>query len=809
MNTKVMKNTVLFFALISFAVTLSAADLTGKRIYVNPGHGSYGANDRPMATIPYPNLPKSGKPDTCGFYETNTNLWKCLYLGKKLEEAGAYVMYSRTTSGPWDYPKVDGDYPTYSWSAYESRSDYRKYNKDLSVICEEVEANNFDYFISVHSNAATEGSVTNYPVYLYRGPDAYKTADKTNGFEYVEGSVEACAASWPYRMEIMTTGLDPHNAYSDTKTNIRGDVDFMHGYSTATRSNGKRYKGYYGVLKHGAIGFLVEGYFHTYQPARHRALNPHYCYMEGLAYYRGILDYFNADKEETGYVLGTIKDQYTKIDHPLFSYKAKTNDQWLPCNGATVILKKGGKEVASYKVDNNYNGIFMFEDLVPGDDYSLEATCDGYYPLEEQYKAPFSVKANATTYSMIYMVDTTFISASISPLTPDFPNQAENATLADNVVLEEYPIVPTPFLDGMNIRRMLTRGTKTYVLNDKSEIYVVNTYTGQQISKLSTKGIDMTATLPISDIAFTSDTVLLACNKVSVAKDNPTTQMNVYKWDSDNADPTIMYSLQHAAGYTSAELGETMTVTGNIWWHRLFVSAVSEDSKRYVTIFGLEYMKDKGIRQTKYMASRNTYTEAKWGSDFYFQIVPTYDHSYFVVDGANMELSEYMFDWTVSDRSSLVKLNAIEENEIPAASQGASYFQYAGTYYSIIPTCDANGLNYGMQLYEMIESKAGKLLVSINTPRSGKMPQVGLNTAAVNFVHTAAVVEGDDLNMVMYLPKVGIARYSTRQYNHLETIDTESINWNYPVYDLLGRQVDKNYKGIIIQQGKKYILVNQ
>jgi hypothetical protein len=377
------------------------------------------------------------------------------------------------------------------------------------------------------------------------------------------------------------------------------------------------------------------------------------------------------------------------------------------------------------------------------------------------------------------------------------------------VVLEEYPIVPTPFLDGMNIRRMLTRGTKTYVLNDKSEIYVVNTYTGQQISKLSTKGIDMTATLPISDIAFTSDTVLLACNKVSVAKDSPTTQMNVYKWDSDNADPTIMYSLQHAAGYTSAELGETMTVTGNIWWHRLFVSAVSEDSKRYVTIFGLEYMKDKGIRQTKYMASRNTYTEAKWGSDFYFQIVPTYDHSYFVVDGANMELSEYMFDWTVSDRSSLVKLNAIEENEIPAASQGASYFQYAGTYYSIIPTCDANGLNYGMQLYEMIESKAGKLLVSTNTPRSGKMPQEGLNTVAVNFVHTAAVVEGEDLNMVMYLPNVGIARYSTRQYNHLETIDTESINWNNPVYDLLGRQVDKNYKGIVIQQGKKYILVNQ
>ena len=79
-------------AVAALALTASATDLTGKRIYVNPGHGSFGPNDRPMPTIPYPNLPSTGMPDTAGFYESNTNLWKCQYLGQKLAAAGATVV---------------------------------------------------------------------------------------------------------------------------------------------------------------------------------------------------------------------------------------------------------------------------------------------------------------------------------------------------------------------------------------------------------------------------------------------------------------------------------------------------------------------------------------------------------------------------------------------------------------------------------------------------------------------------------------------------------------------------------------------
>jgi N-acetylmuramoyl-L-alanine amidase len=62
------------------------------------------------------------------------------------------------------------------------------------VIAAESDAFEADMFISVHSNAATEGTSTNYPLLLYKGSDA--TAANA-------GSKEMCAAMWPYLFECM------------------------------------------------------------------------------------------------------------------------------------------------------------------------------------------------------------------------------------------------------------------------------------------------------------------------------------------------------------------------------------------------------------------------------------------------------------------------------------------------------------------------------------------------------------------------------------------------------------------------------
>ena len=150
----VMKKIFMILAAALLCMSMSAKDLTGIKFYVNPGHGSFGPNDCPMATIPYPNLPTTGMPDTCGFYESNTNMWKCLYLGAKLQAMGAEVMYSHTECGPWPYTMVDGDYPDYTYNkngsiadptlgwqftdGYYCHPDIEKYNRNLVEITQEI-----------------------------------------------------------------------------------------------------------------------------------------------------------------------------------------------------------------------------------------------------------------------------------------------------------------------------------------------------------------------------------------------------------------------------------------------------------------------------------------------------------------------------------------------------------------------------------------------------------------------------------------------------------------------------------------------
>ena len=217
MITAMKKILLLASAAILAAGAMQAKTADEVRIYLNPGHGSWGPNDRPMATIPYPNLPETGRPDTCGFYETNTNLWKILEMGATLEKMGVKrenIMYSRVKNGPFPYVK--------------GAADEELYNRSLSEICREVDANNMDMFVSVHSNAATDGTATNYPLYLYRGRDG-------KGNEGNAGSYDMCAASWPrhYMDEI-----NPQSYYSRTNMNLRGDISFYGSSYTTTTSKG-------------------------------------------------------------------------------------------------------------------------------------------------------------------------------------------------------------------------------------------------------------------------------------------------------------------------------------------------------------------------------------------------------------------------------------------------------------------------------------------------------------------------------------------------------------------------------------------
>ena len=382
-------------SIFAFCLVLMSANAT--KVYINPGHGSWGPNCRPMATINY------AAGDTLGFFESNTNLWKAFMLETKLKAAGLEVKMSRRASGG---------------------SGTNEYNKALSTICSEAENYGADYFISIHSNAGpdgSDGSFANYPVILYRG---YTGEPKVTNSDKM---AKKCMARL-YDIFYTTPknkngggGPEPTTYYSPSNPRVVGDLSFYNTSSTY---------GYLGALKHEIPGFLSEGYFHTYSPARHRALNPDWCREEGIRYYRGIMDYYGKAGEKVGYILGYVRSKTETFSHTHYVPYPSSNDIYKPINGAKVVLRNEKGEVIKcncypyvkrmlkdqdyYTTDHNYNGIFMYENLEPGK-YTISVHANGY----KDYTGTVTVTADKTIYPEIFLEKGQGTEPDVDPINPD------------------------------------------------------------------------------------------------------------------------------------------------------------------------------------------------------------------------------------------------------------------------------------------------------------------------------------------------------------------------------------------------------
>ena len=754
----VMKKIFMILAAALLTVSMSAADLTGKRIYVNPGHGSYGPNDRPMATIPYPKLATTGMPDTLGFYESNTNLWKCMYLGEKLKAAGATVLYSRTQSGPWPYEMKNGDYPDYTWckncgiadpaagwqftDSYDAHPDYTKYNRNLSEIADEVEANNIDYFLSVHSNANAEGDNVNYPLMLFRGQESSRNNASVTTYEYVQGSYEKAVLCNTEKLKTMHAGIDP---CSNNNGRVTGDWNFYSSKSEYTnKTSGVVYKGYLGVMKHGASGLLSEGYFHTYQPARHRALNQDYCHMEGLDYYRAIINYYGADKESKGYIMGTVKDAHNKMNNSLYNYIPKSNDQWVPCNGAEVILKKAGVEVARYQVDNFYNGIFVFEGLEPGNDYTLDATCPGYHPLDQEQKVALTVKANETTYPKIFLTDTAYVEEVITVVYTNYPDPEQPVYLGvpgSFEMVQSYVDKPMDeALIGKTIRRVLYRDGLMYVLAidaDKNPTLVaVNEY-GVVEAELATDFctcVDAKG-LKLSDIAFTADGALIGCNMEQVTF-NPSNKWNLYKWEKTAEGWKGALWLAHASNetsgnYNNAYVGNTFAYSGTLKEGTIAATTMTTGSSKAIRF--VMYSIYDSLIDGAFRNQPNGVTEPIFGADMKMVVSPRDDKS-FILSSSLTPAIEWQIVETTKAAPTIV-------GTMPFITHTPNYFKYAGKALMVAPTADAEGLNTGVAVYDITAGvDKAQLIKTTNTTLD---PSEALYTAAF------AQVKGADLTLYL------------------------------------------------------------
>ena len=352
------------FALCALVMSASAA-----KIYVNPGHGSWTSECRNMLLINYPSYG-----DTLGFWESNTNLWKSLYLEKKLKDAGHTVKMSRRYSGG------------------TGQLESSPYDKALHVIAAEANSWGPNYFISVHSNAHQDGAVTNYPLFIHRG--------YTNS-ETCSGSIWGERILWTHHYEIFNCGQENNSYpnYNNNNKNIQGGMS-MNGWD-------------YGVLRHSYPGTLVEGYFHTYQPARHRAMQPDWCRQEGLRYWRGFTEMYGSAKDTKGYIMGYIRTKDKQINQTHYTGRS-ANDIDYPMNGARVVLRNAKGELiktdpykyvardfvsqAIYTTDGYYNGVFVYDDLAPGK-YKIYVHCKGYKDLVQEV----TVTAHTTTYTQLFV----------------------------------------------------------------------------------------------------------------------------------------------------------------------------------------------------------------------------------------------------------------------------------------------------------------------------------------------------------------------------------------------------------------------
>lgn len=762
---------------IATATALAGGNLTKTqaRIYINPGHGSWGPNDRNMATINH------AVGDTCGFYESNTNLWKGLKMGATLEKWGvpkANIMYSRVKSGP--YPYVKG------------AADEELYNRNLTEIAEECNAFNTDYFLSIHSDAGTEGGSTNLSLLIYNGYSVPAADDENmwegeRSLEYQKTSRAMAETLWPI---LDSNGID---VYSSTAVRIVGDLTFYYKYNTPA-DNVKKAAGYLGVLRRNTCnGFLSEGYCHTYQPARHRALNRDYCGQEGVRLARGVAAWFGWDTETTGYIMGSVKDLHETFVSMYYHGNPTSKDIFKPINGAVVTLYKGGVELKKYTTDNEYNGVFVFEGLEPGDDYTINVEAEGYksaFALNDEYgreNPTYSVTSCETTYPIIQLEAEGYVENPTYNY-PD-PIQDEWLTVSSKYDMrKDFVSKKIDVLADKTIRREVAKGDSVYVLaidaQKKPYIYCFDAKTQTKLFDISTEGVGMpndgNELLALSDIAMTSDSILVACNQVA-ATFTPSTVLRMYRWDRDEktrapkGDPQIWFT--SSDNYTSGNFynsitGGTMAVNGRSDDCTVVTTAQNSGSSDEIR-FPMFSITRKGLIGTVRNQDKTRFKVSLLGADYQLSTSPFADKA-FIIDGSKVS----PFEFSISgDATAPVYGGKLSEEVVSAAAGNTSFFKYAKHVLAVVPKTDGKGANVGVALYDVTDGlDKAQLIETTGTDMAAAQP---------TFVNVYSGVNGTDMSL--YLNADGaVSRFTT------EGVDQEQFKGVY-AYGLKVTEADDNF----------------
>lgn len=783
-----MKLRLLASALVLMGIAASAQTADELRIYINPGHGSWTSNDRPIQVIGHAAYTSEGT-DTTAFFESNTNLYKGFGVLEKLIEMG--FPFDRTlnqTGERWEIGAArdlaqnlvmsrvkNGPYGPSNTSSSENAN---KYNRSLLEICHEVEENEFDQFISIHSNAATLGSPVNYHLYLYRGRNGQ------NGVS-VDGSWEMIEAANKYSF------ANEHAQWSESAAYIYGDIDFMGHGSGSTNDLGAY--GYLGVLKHFCPGYLVEGYFHTYSPSTHRAMNFDVDIIEGYQYARGVAEYFELEERDaTGEIYGIVRDAHKSFNHALWAARSGSDDVLMPINGITVILEQNGVELKRVVTDNYYNGAFVFLGLEPGK-YTIRFESEAYDPGEP---VEVEVTAGLTTYPKIYLTDAFYNGRPgeemnyINPLPDD-------ATLQESYdMTAAYTDVVIPQIADKTAKRLIWCKNKAYILALDAEgvatIVVVDPITGEVIREVSTEGLvhNPNGILDLSDIQVTGAGVLVAIGKSKnqysdkyVDSGEERGSYSIYYWQNDaeglpEGGPVQWYTTDASGEWYRCFVGDTFVFRGNMDEGELALSSVNKASTALMRcacydIVDNEIIPGSVARPAK-MAAADFNNE-----DFVFVLSPINRHQYFLAgDGAKFGMREYDFQHELSQPAL---------NETPASlgmnTRSVAFFKYGA---DVAMTLAAPEL----KMYNISHGIASPTPIALTgVELQGEASRYLTTAYPIAYTDSEGNVTGGDF-CIMVLRDNKLSRFASSEQAGVEAIridrgDEQPVQY----YDLNGRAV--------------------
>lgn len=668
---------------------LDAKTASELRVYVDPGHGGFGSGDRHMGTIKHglSDATNGVYNDTTGFFESNTNLWKCQGLVDKLR---SYGLQFDTSKGGRDFSN--------NIVMSRVKNVWQNGGPDITEIAREVYDNNFDFFISVHSNAHVDGSNTNYPAFFVRGENRTASA---------KGSDDAARTVWPYAFK------NEHSYWSTwslTNMGIYYDIDFWSGdYALTTHHDGTVVKGYYAVLRHNTPGFLVEGYFHTYQPARHRAMNRDVCRHEGEAYARGIADIFSIAKESTGEIYGIVRDKHEKFTHQYYHCSAVSPDALMPLNNVKVELLKDGHVIKEYITDDEWNGAFLFTDLAEGE-YYIKAYAEGYKEMEDEYAGPYTVKAAAGTYPCVYLESSSYVPPQETYY--DYPDEIDNPAIK---AASSYDMTPEitdlviQALAGKNVKRFIARGDKLYVLAHDSgmqpTLMVFDANTLQLKAEVSTQGTEGTES-PLSDIQVTADGVLIGvanelCHYSQDYVENGETLgvCNIYKWDNDETgtptgNPAVWFTTKVTANFIRAYTGYTMAYSGTINDGTLLLPSASYYNSRNVWLNIIDIVDGQKVSESFVNQTRDLMNMDALGEDYTITMSPLKSGS-FIVNSSKVAPMQFA-------KSGYLLESTMADGVMATTSARESYFKYAGHSMMAIADMDGNN-NIGVRLLDITD----------------------------------------------------------------------------------------------------------